>query len=151
MGVFSPFFRFFSSDTRKNHISFPYEQRHTPLLGDIFRPMVEASLWSPIDQTWERTQMLVDTGADYTLLPRYMASLLGYDLSSARVVQSQGTAGQHQIYFVRGVKLRIGSMERTIPVGFLNSNVVPPLLGRHKCLETFHITLDRDEEITFSE
>ncbi len=136
---------------RNNSISFPYQQRHTELLGDVYRPVVTAGLWSPVDEVWEQTQMLVDTGADYTLLPRYLAALLGYDLREGRVIQSQGTAGQHRVHFFREVDLRIGEMQRTIPVGFLETNLVPPLLGRRNCLETFTITLDKQSRVTFSE
>jgi predicted aspartyl protease len=113
--------------------------------------VVEVSLWSPRDEVWERVKMVVDTGADYTLLPRYMALLLGVDLQRAKRITSQGTAGEHEVFFVHGIRGRVGSMQREFPVGFLDSNLVPPLMGRHKFLETFRVELEGTEQITFSE
>ena len=36
----------------------------------------------------------------------------------------------------------IGGVKRKIPVGFLNHDDIPPLLGREECLDTFKLIFE---------
>ena len=86
--------------------------------------------------------MLVDTGADYTLLPQHYASHLGIHLDRDRhVFETMGIGGSERVYLVRRWPMQLGPWEREIPLGFLTRNDIPPLLGRQACLETFRLTL----------
>ncbi len=88
--------------------------------------------------------MLVDTGADYTLLPQVYASHLGirFDRDS-RPFNTMGIGGSERVYVVPHWRMQLGPFRREIPLGFLTRNDVPPLLGRQACLETFKLTLSR--------
>lgn len=95
--------------------------------------------------------MIVDTGADYTLLPRFMAAKLGIDLEKdCKVFTTYGVGGGERVYFLPKIKVRLGSWKRTIPVGFLERNEVPPLMGRHLFLETFETLLSSNHTVVFS-
>jgi hypothetical protein len=84
--------------------------------------------------------MLVDTGADYTLLARAYAALLGVDLRrQCRRVATAGVGGTEIVHLLPRVRMRLGPWSRVIPVGFLDRNDVPPLLGRTRCLDTFDV------------
>lgn len=86
-------------------------------------------------------RMIVDTGADYTLLPRFLAPLIGIDVSTdCRKIETRGVGGKSNVYLTRKrIVARIGDFERRIPVGFLPIDDLPPLLGRHEFLETFRV------------
>lgn len=87
---------------------------------------------------------LVDTGADYTLLPHSFATFLGIDLAKeCEEFMTLGIGGAERIRLCREIRLRLGPWQRTVPVGFLSRLDVPPLLGRQECLETFKVTLHR--------
>ena len=95
--------------------------------------------------------MIVDTGADYTLLPRFMADKLGIDLENdCKVFTTYGVGGGERVYFLPKIKVKLGEWERTIPVGFLERNEVPPLLGRHLFLETFESLFSSNHTVSFS-
>jgi predicted aspartyl protease len=124
-----------------------YQVAHSVLFSEIRRPVVRAQIWSDKDQDWYNLEMLVDTGADYTILPSYVASLAGIDLNKLEKVRTQGIGGQQHVYLARQVRFRIGTVERVAPVGFLPQAKAPALLGRHLFLETFRTELIKGEAL----
>ena len=95
--------------------------------------------------------MIVDTGADYTLLPRYMAEVLKINLEKdCRAFNTYGVGGGERVYFLPKIKVRLGKWERIIPIGFLERNEIPPLMGRHFFLETFEALFSPKHYVSFS-
>lgn len=133
---------------------FPYEQRHDTFLGTQNRPMVTVSFWSPIDKDWHQVLMLLDTGADVTVIPSYLASFIGLDLQNAKKIQTSGIGGNSQLSIIENVTVSIGvgtkRKQITIPVGVTGERI-PPLLGRQAAIEQFGIFLDAKKESVFYE
>lgn len=133
-------------------VSFEFDRVVSPVLGEIRRPVALVSFFSHKRGRWYEIAMVVDTGADYTLLPLYFATRLGVNLQTdCKLFQTSGVGGMAKVYFLESVKAKIGAMVRSVPLGFLNSNNVPPLLGRHMFLETFDTLFSRKHIVTFSE
>ena len=123
-------------------ITFAFERRPSPLFGSVSRPLAVVRLWSRKIHGWVDVAMLVDTGADYTLLPKLYASHLGIGLErDGQTFDTLGIGGSERVYLVRRWPMELGQWKREIPIGFLARNDVPPLLGRQACLETFRLTL----------
>ena len=96
--------------------------------------------------------MIVDTGADYTLLPRFMADRLGINLEKdCQVFHTYGVGGGERVYFLKKAKVKLGQWERNIPLGFLERNEIPPLMGRHLFLETFKTSFSPNHTVSFSQ
>lgn len=96
--------------------------------------------------------MIIDTGADYSLLPKYFAERLSIKLKKdCQLFKTAGIGGEEKVYFLNSLKVKIGSWERNIPVGFLDKDNIPPLLGRHLFLETFETIFSLKHTVTFSE
>lgn len=92
--------------------------------------------------------MIIDTGADYTILPYYLSFELGIDLEKdCEKIKTTGVGGSEFVYLFRKQKVRLGSWEKSIPLGFLTRDEIPPLLGKQKFLEDFRITLNRHQTI----
>lgn len=95
--------------------------------------------------------MIVDSGADYTLLPRYLAHELGIDLEKdCKLFNTFGVGGTERVYFLPKIEVRIGNWKRIIPIGFLERNEIPPLFGRHLFLETFETLFSSKHTLTFT-
>ena len=93
---------------------------------------------------------VVDTGADYTLSPRHMADSLGVDLKKdCQKFETTGVGGSETVYLLRSWKVKLGTWEKNIPVGFLDSDTVPPLLGRQDFLEDLKVVFEK-HEVSFS-
>jgi len=124
-------------------ISFPFEKKKSPIFGNLYRPVAEVNFWSEKTNNWVKILMIVDTGADYTILPRFYAHHLGIDLSKTKIYKTFGIGGKEKVYLLRKIKISLGNWKKSIPVGFLNRNDIPPLMGREEFLETFDVLLSK--------
>jgi hypothetical protein len=128
-------------------VSFPFGRQPSAIFGTIRRPVATVELWSARSRSWVRIVMLVDTGADYTLLGHAHADVLGIDLRSCRRVVTAGIGGTETVYLRSRLRLRLGPWSRAIVAGFLDRDDVPPLLGRMRCLDTFDVRFGRQRTI----
>jgi len=132
-------------------LKFSFKKEQSSILGTIYRPISRVLFWSTDKNGWVAVLMIVDTGADYTLLPRFMAKELGIDLEKdCKIFNTYGVGGGERVYFLPKIKVKLGNWERSIPIGFLERNEIPPLMGRHLFLETFETLFSSNHTVTFS-
>lgn len=124
-------------------LSTPFQFRGEGYLGKIFRPYIQVLISSNKIDEWIPVEMIVDTGADYTLLPKRYAEILQINLKKeCRLEKTYGVGGKEIVYQCRSnTKLKIGNFERVIPVGFLDRDNIPPLLGRLQALEALSLIM----------
>lgn len=124
-------------------VSSPFGFRGEGYLGKIYRPYLVIGITSKKIKEWVPLEVLVDTGADYTLFPQRYTGLLGIDIKNdCRAEKTHGVGGEETIYLCKEkVMIKIGSFEKTIPVGFLSRNNIPALLGRLQALEVLQLTM----------
>ncbi len=120
-------------------VKFPFEHVGKSFFGPVYRPIAKVSLKSIKTNMWAETWMVVDTGADFTILPRYLSEDLTISLEDDCLKdETFGVGGTQAIYLCKQrIQARIGTLERDIPLAFFDSNEVPALLGRLGFLETF--------------
>lgn len=123
-------------------IVFPFEEQKTEIFGLIRRPIAVVLFWSEKLKNWIPIKMVVDTGADYTILPSWLAEKLGIHLSrDCRKFTTYGVGGKQAVYLAKnGCKVKLGSWEKKITLGFLKDNNIPPLLGRLQFSELLKVT-----------
>lgn len=121
-----------------------FEREESAVFGNIFRPYFPMSFWSKKRKTWVEVWMIVDSGADYTLLPIQYLEELGVDKKNdTRTFSTFGVGGVSKVYILkRKIEVRLADKTLEIPLGFVDSVDVPPLLGRHECLEKFRILFE---------
>lgn len=126
-------------------ITFPFKEEKSALFGKIHRPIALVLIKHQKEEVWRHVDMIVDSGADYTLLPRYFAQALGVNLSKdCRKVNTKGVGGSSVVYILKKkARVKIGEYEREISLGFLFNDYIPPLLGRQEFFETFKITFEK--------
>lgn len=121
----------------------PFNFKGEGYLGKIYRPYIQVLVTSKKIDEWIPVEMVVDTGADYTLLPKKYAQLLEVNLDmECKMEKTQGVGGQEEVYLCkRLIKIKISNFEKLIPVGFLNRDNIPPLLGRLHALEILKLVM----------
>ena len=121
---------------------FPFKKIGKEYLGIIQRPYAIVFIQSK-HKEWYPIEMLVDTGADYTLLPRKYAYILGIDLTTECVAKTTlGIGGSETVYLHKSLPIKLGDWLRKIPVGFLERDDVPPLLGRLEFIEILKVIFE---------
>lgn len=118
-------------------LSSPFDFRGEGYLGKIYRPYIQVLLTSKNIDELIPVEVLIDTGADYTLFPKRYADLLGVDLlKDCRPDKTHGIGGVEKIYLCKNlVTLKINNFEKIIPAGFLERDDIPTLLGRLEALD----------------
>ncbi|KKU15529.1 MAG: hypothetical protein UX21_C0002G0003 [Microgenomates group bacterium GW2011_GWC2_45_8] len=133
-------------------VKFDYEFASDSYFGKIFRPVAKVSFKSFIGDLWSDIWMVVDTGADFSILPRYVSSDLGISLEQDCIVDAtSGVGGEQKIYlYKKRIEVKVGKFTRQVPIAFFDSDEVPPLLGRLGFLETFDTTFFKSRKVTFT-
>jgi len=119
-------------------LTFEFEKSNSPIFGIVYRPVAWVEFWSKSKKEWIGIWMVVDSGADYSLLPGYMSGYLGIGLTKeCKSFSTFGIGGRGNVFLLEKAKIKLGEWEITAPVGFLEKDTIPPLLGRHGLMEKF--------------
>jgi hypothetical protein len=134
-------------------VRFAFEKVGKNFFGQVYRPVAKVSFKSPKNNIWTDTWMVVDTGADFTILPRYLSEDLNISLErDCDKDVTIGVGGRQVIYLYKHrLKAKIGTLLRDVPLAFLDSNEVPALLGRLGFLETFNIEFLKTHVLVFKD
>jgi len=132
-------------------VKFDFEYGGKSYFGEVFRPVAKVSFKSPNLPIWSDVWMVVDTGADFTILPRYVSRDLGISLEKECVLDSTvGVGGKQKIYLYKAkIIAKIGNVLRKIPLAFFDGDEVPALLGRLGFLETFDVEFLKSHIVNF--
>ena len=123
------------------------------IFGRIFRPVAKVTLQVAHNDKSIDIWMVVDTGADYTIIPRHLSEKLRISLKKDCVKDiTVGVGGKETIYFYKSkITAKIGDMKRLIPIAFFDNNELPPLLGRLGFLETFNAEFLKSHVLIFKD
>ena len=127
---------------------FPFEHITTNRFGEVFRPYAKIQVFKKDLKVYVNRILVVDTGADFTIFPRKDAFLFGIDLEKETIREKTfGIGGKERIFLYKNLRVKLGNKELRIPVGFLDRNDVPALLGRQHFLELFKVSFENHKTI----
>ena len=118
---------------------------------------VRASSWQPkylvtlSHQNTRQLKILVDSGADFCLMPKQLGIDLGYGVSIEEVTSKAEGVGGEVEYVLRRVDVSIDGYSLTVPIAWLQTDdAVECLLGREVIFDRFDIEFkQRDRQIVF--
>jgi Family of unknown function (DUF5678)/Aspartyl protease len=121
-----------------------------------FRTM-RASNWQPkylvvlSHQHTRQLKMLVDSGADFCLMPKQLGIDLGYTVGVEEVMSKAEGVGGEIDYVLRRVDVSIDGHKLTVPIAWIQTDdAVEYLLGREVIFDKFDIEFNqRDRQIIF--
>jgi len=109
-------------------IEFPFERRQSQRFGAIFKPIIPVRISGPIRAV--NVFMLVDSGADLSILPYSVGETLGLQFDIGTRSEVQGI-GEGAVPYVLGeVELQLSGIALRVRIGWALIEEVPFLLGR---------------------
>ena len=120
-------------------IDFPYPAKKTSL-GTELNPVIPIEILTL--KGFATFDFLLDSGADFTLVPRRVVDLLGVDLKTAPSTRTFGVEGGGIRVFIGRITIRIGPEVLRIRCFFSERDDAPFLLGRMDVFSKFRIELD---------
>lgn len=133
-------------------LTFPYEKIYESKFGPVFRPLVKVNFQLKLKKgKWLGVWMIADTGADQTIIPRYLSEKLEIDLEKDCFKdRTYGVGGGQEMFVLKDrFSIRLGKWEMKIPLAVLDSDEIPPLMGRLGFLETFNALFSKKLKVTF--
>jgi hypothetical protein len=118
-------------------IEFHFERRHSKRLGQILKPIIPVSIMGP--KRGVNVFMLLDSGADISLIPYSVGETIGLELNMADRGEVQGIGEGSLPYILSHIKLRIGDIEILARVGWALIEEIPFILGRLDVFSEFSI------------
>jgi hypothetical protein len=125
-------------------IEFPFEKRRSQRLGPILKPFIPVRLIGPKNS--ETMLMLLDSGADLSLIPYSVGEAIGLELDMNNRSEIQGIGEGSVPYILSQVKLGIEEIEIPVRIGWALIEEVPLLLGRLDVFGRFAIEFREFED-----
>lgn len=122
-----------------HRVEFPLSNIHFPQ-GVVPEPVIPVGI-----ETAEGVQlvdMLLDSGADLTVLPKSLAALCHVDLEKCRIGWTRGVEGGRMKTYHTTLSIVLGPWHHQIRCAFADHDAVPPLLGRMDIFSRYVITFD---------
>ena len=134
-------------------VKFDFEYEGQTYFGHVYQPIAKVSFKSPQFDTWITSWMVVDTGADFTILPKFVSKDLGISLEKDCVVDTtKGVGGEETIYLCKKkIEAKIGNTKKIVPIAFFDNDEVPALLGRLGFMETFDTEFLKSRAVVFKD
>lgn len=120
-------------------IEFPFPSKKTSL-GTLFNPIIPVEILT--QKGFVTFQFLLDSGADFTLLPKHVADLVGIDLQKSPSARTFGVEGKGIRVFIGRITIKIGPHTFPIRCFFSERDDAPFLLGRMDLFSKFKIEFD---------
>lgn len=127
---------------------FDYKEKKGLLFSTINRPLINVEAYSKLKERWfEIPEILADTGADVSILPRYIGEILLEDFTSGKREEIRGIVPHSKlIIFIHTLCFRINSKEFHLPTGIADCDDVPPIIGRINGLDIFKCIFDNGKK-----
>ena len=129
-------------------LNFPYVEGTSVIFGTVLRPLISLEAYSELLGRWVLLEnLLADTGADISVLPRPLGELLIGEITTGQYSPLSGiNPGAVLPAFIHVVQIRLGDEEFEMPVAIADSSLIPPVLGRKDALDRFVVRFVVGEE-----
>ena len=132
---------------------FEYTKSSSSIFGDVKRPLMTIRIYSNIKKIWIPVyETLLDTGADISIIPKYLGKLIADDISSGKEIKIKGVVPYCELTaYIHNLKIQIINKEFEIPFAIADSDRVLAVLGRVKALDLFDIEFKKGDLIIFKD
>lgn len=126
-------------------------KRKSEIFGEVRRPLITVRFFSETRNIWIPSyDTLVDSGADVSIIPRYLGNLLVKDVTDGKKIGIKGIAPDSKLVcYLHTLKVIVAGKELNIPVAIADSNKVLAILGRLKGLDIFNVEFQKGEAVVF--
>lgn len=122
-----------------SRVRFPYRVEHSRTLGRVSTPLLSVDVFSPATRSWWTVgNVLADTGSDFTVFPMELGRHWFLDVRAAQRSEIYGITPDRSLpVYLHDLNLRIGSRRFRCLAGIVDSERIPPILGRYQALDRF--------------
>lgn len=131
-------------------VKFPYTERFHTLFGTIKRPVITLLLHSDLFDQWLiLNDVLVDTGADISVIPLSLGQILVDDIEHGEPIHLGGVLSSGVVFnaFVHRVQAKLDDIAFEMPAAIALSDTIPPIFGRREALDRFNVHFLKGQQL----
>ena len=130
----------------------PYTREESNVFENVFRPRLTISLYSEVFSEWLTIEdVLADTGADISLLPKNLGILLVGNIRQGKKYRMVGLISDSVRYFyMHKIRVKIGPKRFTGVFAIAAGDDVPPTLGRISALDKMNIEYNKGRQLVIT-
>jgi len=119
-------------------VTFPYRK-----FSGVMRPVADVAVEANGEKI--ETGMLIDSGADVTMIPLALGRALGFQEDADEIKNLRGISGYGVPFITLEVQMTIGEQSFPAKIAWSLTEDAPLLLGRADVFDKFRITFDEAE------
>lgn len=127
-------------------IKFKGKELSIPEIGTLWLPTANIELIT--ESTNYLCEMLVDSGADITLIPRSLGEFLGFSFTGEHIHEIRGIGEGTIPYIIKPISVKIGEYKLDVNIGIALIEEVPLILGRLGVFDKFNIEFKQSSRMT---
>ncbi len=132
-----------------SEIKFRYQLEDSNIFESIKRPRVRMHIYSRVFKEWLSIEdVLVDTGADLSILPVTLGTVLVGDIKNKRRFKITGLVS-HTYMYLHNLSTRLNGKVIKALFAIADTDDLPPTMGRKGALDKFDVTFQKGRTITF--
>jgi hypothetical protein len=118
-------------------IEFEYKKVLSKKFGEVLKPIIPVALIGA--KQIVRTSMLLDSGADLSMIPYSVGEALGLELDMGNRSEAQGIGEGSVPYILNRTRIKFGGVETSIRIGWALIEEIPLILGRLDLFQQFSL------------
>ena len=132
-----------------NSLEIPYVDEKSQIYKIIRRPKLALSIYSKNLHCWIKVEnILADTGADISVLPKSLGVLILGNFKHGRRYQISGMSPNDiNDMYIQKLTVRIGGKTFRTDFAISNSDSIPPTLGRVGALDKFEVIYSKGKKL----
>jgi hypothetical protein len=136
----------------EKNLVIPYTAEESNLFDTILRPRVSISLYSRVFSQWITIDdVLADTGADISILPKSLGILLVGQVRQGKRYRMTGLmASSVRYFYLHQIRTKLGKKKLDTVFAVALRDDIPPTLGRIKGLDRMNIEYKKGRQIVIS-
>ncbi|MBD3232490.1 MAG: hypothetical protein GF315_02065 [candidate division Zixibacteria bacterium] len=132
-----------------SEIKFRYQLEDSNIFASIKRPRVCMHVYSRVFREWIAIEdVLVDTGADLSILPVTLGTVLVGDIKNNRRFKITGLVS-HTYMYLHNLSTKLNGKVIKVLFAIADTDDLPPTMGRKGALDKFDVTFQKGRTITF--
>jgi len=129
-------------------IEYRWREEGSESFGIVKRPIAEVHIKDKNNE-WRAITMLVDSGADVSIISKSYGELFGHDLTKGRKIRLKGIGADEVVAYVHTMDMLIGKHEQNIEVAIANADLKVNILGRRNLFDLFEIQFRNKKQETW--
>jgi len=128
-------------------IEYQWRDEGSDSFGRLKRPIAQLHIKDKSGE-WRAISMLIDSGADVSIISKDFGELFGHNLKKGRKIKLKGIGEGEVVAYIHKMDMLVGKHEVSIEVAIASVDLKVNILGRRNLFDLFEIQFKNKKQET---